>query len=461
MTLLTAITVTLGVVTLATASPASAAPVTKSNATSAEVTGGSAERSVEFTTADFPASAVVTDVVVALDFTKIDNTGTGTSPTCGPPPVDGTLNERNDNLGYDLRSPAGTTISLIAFGTYTSVGFNGRITVTFDDAAASSPSGAPAAGTFRPSQALSGFDAETAIGTWTVIPKNNGPVTADPVCHYGFSLTVTAEVPPKATQSITFNPATTGTVGGSQVLAATATSGLPVAFSIDSSSGAGVCELNGSVLTYLKVGTCVVNADQAGNDSYEPADRVTRSVAVDLAVFNPGPSASITGLGRVGSTLTANAGSPSPTPSILGYRWFADGQQLSQVTRTLKLTSAHHGKRIQVRVYAIRSGYRTATSLSPATARVSSLQAKTISLELNDYTVGRGQRVYANLDELASGEPWSIVLDGTKLASGHADSTGYAKTSFVIPSTATLGIRTIRANGLFPDRTDLDRITIR
>ena len=92
--------------------------------------------------------------------------------------------------------------------------------------------------------------------------------------------------------------------------------------------------------------------------------------------------------------------------------------------------------------------------------RISNAQAKHILLELNDYTVRRGQRVYANLDELAAREPWSIVLDGKKLASGTADSQGYAKTSFVIPANATLGIRTIHAYGKFPDRTDPDRITI-
>jgi len=178
-------------------------------------------------------------------------------------------------------------------------------------------------------------------------------------------------------------------------------------------------------------------------------------------VFAPGPSATITGSRRVGSILTANAGSPSPTPSILGYRWYADGQRLTPVTKTLKLTMAHHGKRIQVRVYAIKSGYLPATSLSTATMRISNAQAKHILLELNDCTVARGQRVYAGIEQLASNEPWSILLDGKKLASGRASSTGTVTTSFLIPSTATVGDRRIRANGLFPDRTDTDSIAVR
>jgi VCBS repeat-containing protein len=166
--------------------------VTKTNSTAAEVDAGSVERSVSFGAADFPASALVTNPVVTLDFAHIDDTGSG--PTCGPPPVNGPLNERNDELGYDLRSPGGTTVSLIGFAAYAASGFGGRVSVTLDDTAASALSGVPTSGTFRPSQALSSFDGELASGTWTLVAKDSGG--GDPLCHYGFSLTLTAETPP-------------------------------------------------------------------------------------------------------------------------------------------------------------------------------------------------------------------------------------------------------------------------
>ena len=174
--------------------PSWAQTVTKSNTQAAEVAGGSAERGVSFTSADFPASSTVTNVVVALDFAHIDDTGTETNPTCGPPPVNGTLNERNDELGYDLRSPGGTTVSLIAIGTYTASPFGGRVAVTLDDTAALPLSGVPSSGTFRPSGQLSTFDGELAGGTWTLVAKDD--FRPDPLCHYGFSLTLTAETPP-------------------------------------------------------------------------------------------------------------------------------------------------------------------------------------------------------------------------------------------------------------------------
>ena len=114
-----------------------------------------------------------------------------------------------------------------------------------------------------------------------------------------------------------------------------------------------------------------------------------------------------------------------------------------------------------MKVYAIKAGYVTAADLSAATAPISNLQAKTISMELNDYTVARGQRVYAEIELLAPGEPFSIVLDGTKLASGYANTNGVAVKAFTVPANATIGPRILHAYGKFTDRTDPDRITIR
>ena len=54
-------------------------------------------------------------------------------------------------------------------------------------------------------------------------------------------------------------------------------------FSVDPSSGAGVCTTtgtDGATLTYTGVGTCVVDANQAGTADYTAAPQVTRSVAV-------------------------------------------------------------------------------------------------------------------------------------------------------------------------------------
>ncbi len=69
-------------------------------------------------------------------------------------------------------------------------------------------------------------------------------------------------------------------VGGTTYTpAATATSGLSVAFSIDSSSSA-FCTISGGVISFTGVGTCLVNANQAGNGSYGAAPQVQQSFSV-------------------------------------------------------------------------------------------------------------------------------------------------------------------------------------
>jgi hypothetical protein len=84
-------------------------------------------------------------------------------------------------------------------------------------------------------------------------------------------------------QRITFVGPGTGTVGESATLKATGgASGNPVVFSVDSSSGAGVCSVSGTTVTYFKAGTCVIDANQAGNALYSPAPQVTQSITVGV-----------------------------------------------------------------------------------------------------------------------------------------------------------------------------------
>ena len=56
----------------------------------------------------------------------------------------------------------------------------------------------------------------------------------------------------------------------------------PVTFSVDASSGAGVCSIDASRtrVTFNAVGTCVIDADQAGDGDYDPAPQVQQSVTV-------------------------------------------------------------------------------------------------------------------------------------------------------------------------------------
>ena len=86
----------------------------------------------------------------------------------------------------------------------------------------------------------------------------------------------------KATQTISFTstaPASATVGGPTYNVTATATSGLPVALTIDPSASA-VCSISGSTVSFIGVGTCVIDANQAGDVNYSPAPQVQQSFAV-------------------------------------------------------------------------------------------------------------------------------------------------------------------------------------
>ena len=90
--------------------------------------------------------------------------------------------------------------------------------------------------------------------------------------------------PTKSGQSITFSTSPSDAfVGGVYVVGASASSGLPVSFSLAPGS-AGVCTISGATVSFVGPGTCTVRANQAGNASYLAAPQVTQSMDVDDAV---------------------------------------------------------------------------------------------------------------------------------------------------------------------------------
>jgi len=85
-------------------------------------------------------------------------------------------------------------------------------------------------------------------------------------------------------QAINFlsSPPTDAVVNGNgYAVLATATSGLPVTLSIDPTA-APVCSVSSSMVSFIGAGTCVINANQFGNDIYGPAPRVQQSFAVSV-----------------------------------------------------------------------------------------------------------------------------------------------------------------------------------
>ncbi len=88
----------------------------------------------------------------------------------------------------------------------------------------------------------------------------------------------------QGSQTITFPSPGPGVVGQNATLTATGgASGNPVVFSVDASSGAGVCSVsgtNGSAVSYLAAGTCVIDANQAAGNGYAAAPQVQQTITV-------------------------------------------------------------------------------------------------------------------------------------------------------------------------------------
>jgi hypothetical protein len=74
-------------------------------------------------------------------------------------------------------------------------------------------------------------------------------------------------------------------------VAASATSGLPVALTIDAASRS-VCSISGNTVSLIGAGTCTIDANQAGSTEYEPASQAQQSFAV--AAYVPPPKSSST-----------------------------------------------------------------------------------------------------------------------------------------------------------------------
>jgi hypothetical protein len=87
----------------------------------------------------------------------------------------------------------------------------------------------------------------------------------------------------KKDQTITFpGPSSPAPAGTSATLSGTASSTLPLTFSTPSAST--ICTVSGTTVNYVGPGTCIINADQAGNNEYNPATQVPRTVLVTSAL---------------------------------------------------------------------------------------------------------------------------------------------------------------------------------
>jgi len=85
----------------------------------------------------------------------------------------------------------------------------------------------------------------------------------------------------KTNQTVTFTPALTGTAGQSTALSATGgLSNNPIVFA---STTPTICTLSGNTVSFVSAGICMITANQAGNDKYNPAKEISANIIVTVA----------------------------------------------------------------------------------------------------------------------------------------------------------------------------------
>lgn len=204
---------------------------------------------------------------------------------------------------------------------------------------------------------------------------------------------------PSGSPSYTY-PADSGfTVGAS------ATSGLPVSFSVTS----GPCSVSGTSVTITGASTCVVQADQSGNASTNPAPSVSHSYPVNKAV-----------LMVTANNLSKDYSDPVPslTAAISG---FVSPDTASVVSGTPVLTTTA-GQFSPAGTYPINvdvSGMSAANyTFSPVNGTLTVVQEKTAIIYNGDpYVLTSGPTVSsalvqlaANLNQQADGYPGDLSL---------------------------------------------------
>ena len=204
--------------------------------------------------------------------------GATTVPTDAPLTASFTLTRV---LTPTFTSAAATTFAAGVANTF-NVTASGSTPITF------SATGLPATVTLSSAGVLSGTPTAGSGPFNVTITATNGSGSAT----QNFVLSVSGQ----ATQTISFTGPASQTFSATTIpLTATASSGLPVSFIPTTPA---VCTVLGSNVTMVSLGTCTINANQAGNATFLAAPTVTRSFGI---------TATVPGAPTIGAAIAGNA----------------------------------------------------------------------------------------------------------------------------------------------------------
>jgi hypothetical protein len=141
-----------------------------------------------------------------------------------------------------------------------------------------------------------GFQGDPSNPVTSPVPGEPGTGLPPAGAYYGYPVSASPNTGLRP-QSLTFTslPAPGAGVGDSYQPTATASSGLPVSFSIDPAATAGAYALNAGKVSFTGAGKCVINANQPGDTANAPAAWQQQSFAIPVvclltAINRFGPS---------------------------------------------------------------------------------------------------------------------------------------------------------------------------
>src|SRR5690606_12171910 len=156
---------------------------------------------------------------------------------------------------------------------------------------------------------VSGLTNGTAY-TFTVTATNDSNLT-------GAASATSNSVTPAAPQTITFNNPGAQNFGTTQTLVASSSAGGGYVVTFNSATP-GVCTVNGTTLNFVTAGSCTIQANQAGDDSYLAATQVSNTFTVNPVV--PGiPTAVVATAGDTTASVAFAAPVNTGGVNIISY----------------------------------------------------------------------------------------------------------------------------------------------
>ncbi len=237
-------------------------------------------------------------------------------------------------------------------------------------------------------------------------------------------------------QTITFAAIPAQTAGTTLTLSATASSGLPVTFTLVPN---GDCSLSGNVLKFLSAPLCGVVATQAGNGTYAAATPVGQTITVNSSLAqtitfnNPGPQTAGTPLTLIASATSGLALSFSSTGPCM-----------------VSSGVAMFGAPGQCSITATQNGNGTYAAATPVTQTFSVLAAPTIAFSIANQTFGAAPFAVAARSNSSGAFTYSLVSgNATVTASGTVTLNGAGNVSIQASQAASGSFAAAKQTALF------------